>query len=171
MNQQELQALMKSFEATTLTRLEYEENGLRLVLERAALPITAAAIGSVTATAGAAATALPASPATVPGTAIAGAVAAAAADPAAPTANSAPAGGNYIKAPVVGTFYIAPSPESAPFVTVGSSVKKGDTVCILEAMKMINEVQAPCDCVIEEVSLADGALAGFDDGLFRIREL
>lgn len=162
MNQQELQALMQSFEATTLTRLEYEENGLRLVLERAAFPITAASPAPVMAPAGAAATALPASPATVPGTASANAV---------PAAAPAPAGGNYIKAPVVGTFYVAPSPESAPFVTVGSSVKKGDTVCILEAMKMINEVPAPCDCVIEEVLLAAGALAGFDDGLFRIREL
>lgn len=152
MNQQELQALMKSFEATTLTRLEYEENGLRLVLERAAFPIMAT-VPAATAAPATFASAAPANAAP------------------APAANAAAAAGSYIKAPVVGTFYIAPSPESAPFVTAGSSVKKGDTVCILEAMKMINEVPAPCDCVIEEVLLADGALAGFDDGLFRIREL
>lgn len=157
MNQQELQALMKSFEATTLTRLEYEENGLRLVLERAAFPIMAT-VPAATAAPATFASAAPANAAPAPATP-------------APAANAAAAAGSYIKAPVVGTFYIAPSPESAPFVTAGSSVKKGDTVCILEAMKMINEVPAPCDCVIEEVLLADGALAGFDDGLFRIREL
>ncbi len=166
MNQQELQALMQSFEATTLTRLEYEENGVRLVLERAAWPQGPANPAAFLPIAAA-----PAAAAAIPASAIAAAPSPANSAASSSANAAAPASGSYIKAPVVGTFYAAPSPESAPFVTVGSSVKKGDIVCILEAMKMINEVPAPCDCMIEEVLLADGALAGFDDGLFRIREL
>ena len=76
-----------------------------------------------------------------------------------------------IKAPLVGTFYVAPSPGAAPFVTVGSQVKKGQTVCILEAMKMMSEIPAPCDCVIEAVLAEDGQLMGYDAPLFRIREM
>ncbi len=75
-----------------------------------------------------------------------------------------------ITAPLVGTFYAAPAPGTAPFAAPGTAVKKGDTVCVLEAMKMMNDVPAPFDCVIEEVLLSDGALAGFGDGLFRVRE-
>ena len=85
----------------------------------------------------------------------------------APAAEDAPC----IKAPLVGTFYIAPSPGAAPFVTVGSQVKKGQTVCILEAMKMMSEIPAPCDCVIEAVLAEDGQLMGYDAPLFRIREM
>ena len=75
-----------------------------------------------------------------------------------------------IKAPLVGTFYSAPAPGEAPFVSPGDRVKKGQTVCVLEAMKMMSEVPAPMDCVIEAVLLGDGELAGFDAPLFRVRE-
>ncbi len=83
--------------------------------------------------------------------------------PAAPT-------GSTIKAPLVGTFYHSPSPEEPPFVTPGQAVKKGDTIGLIEAMKMINEVPAPMDCVIEEILVADGALAAYDEPLMRVRE-
>lgn len=79
--------------------------------------------------------------------------------------------GACIKAPLVGTFYAAAQPGQAPFVKPGDRVKKGQTVCILEAMKMINEIPAPCDCVIEQVLAEDGALVGFDQPLFAVREL
>lgn len=75
-----------------------------------------------------------------------------------------------IKAPLVGTFYSAPAPGEAPFVSPGDRVKKGQTVCVLEAMKMMSEIPAPMDCVIEAVLLQDGDLAGFDAPLFRVRE-
>lgn len=55
-----------------------------------------------------------------------------------------------------------------PYVTAGSSVKKGETVCIVEAMKMMNEVVAPCNCIIEEVLKENATAAGFDEPLFRI---
>ena len=98
--------------------------------------------------------------------------------PAAPAPAAAPAvqppqesGAEYIKAPLVGTFYAASGPDSAPFVQAGDQVKKGQTVCILEAMKMMSEIPAPMDCVIEEVLMDNGSLAGFDAPLFRVRRL
>ena len=102
---------------------------------------------------------------------------AAAAAPAAPAAMPAPAAapapreadGEAITAPLVGTFYAAPAPDQPPFVKVGDRVKKGQTVCLIEAMKMMSEVPAPCDCVIEEVCCANGDLVAFGDALFRYR--
>ena len=93
-----------------------------------------------------------------------------AAAPAAPAAAPAPADdGNTITAPLVGTFYAAPAPDQPPFVSVGDRVKKGQTVCLIEAMKMMSEVPAPCDCVIEAVLKADGELAAFGEALLRIK--
>ncbi len=93
------------------------------------------------------------------------------AEPAAKGAEMAPAprAGETINAPLVGTFYTASSPDSPPFVTVGGRVEKGQTVCLIEAMKMMSEVSAPCDCVIEEVVKANGELAAFGEPLFRYR--
>ena len=99
--------------------------------------------------------------------------AAPAAQAAAPAAAPAPAaepGGLFITAPLVGTFYAASAPDAAPYVQVGDHVKKGQTVCLMEAMKMMNEVQAPCDCVIEAVLQQDGALVSFGEPLIRYRE-
>ena len=80
-------------------------------------------------------------------------------------------GAEYIKAPLVGTFYAASGPDAAPFVKAGDQVRKGQTVCILEAMKMMSEIPAPMDCVIEEVLMDNGSLAGFEAPLFRVRRL
>ena len=102
------------------------------------------------------------------------AVAVAAPAPAAAPAAGQPAQaeeGEYIKAPLVGTFYTASGPDAAPFVQVGDKVQKGQTVCILEAMKAMSEIPAPMDCVIEEVLLDNGSLAAFDAPLFRVRRV
>ena len=88
---------------------------------------------------------------------------------AAPAAAPAPEG-KCITAPVVGTFYMAPAPDQPPFVQVGDKVQKGQTVCLMEAMKMMSEVKAPCDCVIEAILQEDGALVSFGDDLIRYRE-
>ena len=72
-----------------------------------------------------------------------------------------------VTAPLVGTFYAAPAPEQPPFVTPGDQVKKGQTVCLLEAMKTMIEVPAPCDCVIGEMLKANGELAAFGEALMR----
>ena len=74
-----------------------------------------------------------------------------------------------ITAPLVGTFYASPAPDQAPFVLPGDRVSKGQTVCLIEAMKMMSEVPAPCDCVIEEVLKASGELVSFEEPLFRYR--
>ncbi len=114
----------------------------------------------------------PMPPAPVAGPAAAPAPAPAAAAPAAaPAADEAPAAdGPCITAPLVGTFYVAPSPDKDPYVQPGDHVKKGDTVCLLEAMKMMSEVTAPCDCVIDEIMAADGELVSFGAPLIRYHE-
>lgn len=93
--------------------------------------------------------------------------------PAAAVAPAAPAAaepeGDAITAPMVGTFYTAPTPDQPPFVQVGDRVKKGDPLCLLEAMKMMSEVTAPCDCEITAVLKENGALVSFGDGLFGYR--
>jgi len=103
-----------------------------------------------------------------------GAPAAAAAAPAAVPAPAAAAPAPQpespvISAPLVGTYYAASAPDQPPFVNPGDRVKKGQTVCLIEAMKMMSEVPAPCDCVIEEVLKANGELAAFGEPLFRYR--
>ena len=153
MTREELLELMERFESGSIHRMEYAEGETRLVLEKAppapaAMPVPAAAP-------------------------VAAAMPAPAAVPAAPAAAEAPAeaAGSVIKAPLVGTFYAAASPEAEAFVKAGDKVKKNDTVCIIEAMKMMSEVPAPFDCVIEEVLVSNGDLIGYDQPLFRVREL
>ena len=75
--------------------------------------------------------------------------------PAAP-ATSAQEAGTPIKSPLVGTYYAASAPGAAPYVTVGASVKKGQTLCIIEAMKLLNEIEAECDGVVKQI-LVDNA--------------
>ncbi|MCI9480949.1 MAG: acetyl-CoA carboxylase biotin carboxyl carrier protein subunit [Oscillibacter sp.] len=94
--------------------------------------------------------------------------------PPAPAAAAAPAAapvqeaeGPVVSAPLVGTFYAAPAPDQPPFVSAGDRVQKGQTLCLLEAMKTMVEVPAPCDCVIEAVLKANGELAAFGDALMR----
>lgn len=84
------------------------------------------------------------------------------------TPSSAPAAdAPAVKAPLVGTFYAAPGPDQAPFVSVGDRVKKGQTVCLIEAMKMMSEIPAPCDCVIGEILKSSGDLVSFGEPLLR----
>lgn len=84
---------------------------------------------------------------------------------------STPARGDTINAPLVGTFYHAASPDDPPYVTVGQSVKKNETIGLIEAMKMMSEVPAPFDCVIEEILVDNGQLAAYDEPLMRVRKL
>lgn len=99
----------------------------------------------------------------------------AAATPApAASAASAPAAGGAgdlreITSPMVGTFYAAPSPEVAPFVTVGQEVNEDTVVCIIEAMKVMNEIKAECRGVIAEVVAENGKPVQFGEVLFRLK--
>ena len=89
--------------------------------------------------------------------------------PAAVTETRSSESGETITAPIVGTFYAAPAPDQPPFVTEGARVSKGQTVCLIEAMKMMSEVHAPCDCIIEKVLCGNGEMAEFGQPLFSIR--
>ena len=103
-------------------------------------------------------------------------VAAAVAAPApaaAPTAESAPAapapaasGNNVMRSPMVGTFYRSASPNAAPFVEEGQTVKEGDTLCIIEAMKMMNQIQADRSGTIKKILVENGATVEFDQAIF-----
>ena len=79
--------------------------------------------------------------------------------------------GELIVSPMVGTFYRAPSPDSPPFVNVGDTVRKGQTLCILEAMKIMNELEAEFDCKILEILVEDGEPVEYDKPLFRVERL
>lgn len=97
--------------------------------------------------------------------------------PAAPsgTASSTPSenktsavSGNVVKAPIVGTFYSAPSPDDAPFVTVGKSVKKGDVIFIIESMKVMSEVNSDFDGVVKEILVKNGDALEYDQPIMII---
>ncbi len=79
--------------------------------------------------------------------------------------------GEIIVSPMVGTFYEAPSPDSPPFVKKGDTVRKGQTLCILEAMKIMNEVEAEYDCRILDILVKDGEPVEYDKPLFRVERL
>ena len=76
---------------------------------------------------------------------------------------------NVITAPIIGTFYASPSPESEPYVKVGDKVKKGAVVCILEAMKVMNEIESENNCEIIEILASNGALVEYGQPLFKIK--
>ncbi len=96
-------------------------------------------------------------------------VAPAAPEPATQTPTAAPEPkGTEVTAPMVGVFYAAPAPGDEPFVRVGSKVKAGETLCIIEAMKVLNEVTAEADGEVLEICVADGDLVEFGSCLMRI---
>ena len=93
----------------------------------------------------------------------------AAPEPATQTPSAAPEPtGTEVTAPMVGVFYAAPAPGDEPFVHVGSKVKAGETLCIIEAMKVLNEVTAEADGEVLEICVADGDLVEFGSCLMRI---
>ncbi len=99
--------------------------------------------------------------------------------PAAPTPSAAPVApsaapasnspsGTQVTSPMVGTFYRAPSPGADPFVEVGTQVKKGDTLCIIEAMKLLNEIEAEVSGTVKEILVDNGSPVEFGQPLFVI---
>ena len=78
-------------------------------------------------------------------------------------------GGNVVKSPLVGTFYAAPSEDAQPFVKVGDTVKKGQTLAIVEAMKLMNEIESEVDGVIAEVLVKNGEMVDYGKPLFRVK--
>lgn len=74
-----------------------------------------------------------------------------------------------VKSPVVGLFYAAPAENADPYVSLGDRVKQGQTLCIVEAMKLMNELSAECDGVIEKICVTNGQMVEYGTELFRIR--
>ena len=164
MDLETLRGFADLMEERGLTRIKLEEPDLTLELERegasTAQPPAWPAFPPAMPAAWPAAPAAPAAAPTAP---------AAVAEPAAPAAPAPVASGaTEVCAPMVGVFYVAPSPGAEPFVHVGSKVKKGETLCILEAMKLMNEVVAECDGEIAEICANDGDLVEYGRVLFRI---
>ena len=79
-------------------------------------------------------------------------------------------GGEVIRSPMVGVFYAAPAENAAPYVAVGDRVKQGDTLCIIEAMKLMNEITAEKDGVIAEVCAGNGQVVEYGTALFRLED-
>jgi len=94
----------------------------------------------------------------------------AAAAPAAAAAAEAPPGveGHVVKSPMVGTFYRAPSPDAKPFVEVGGSVKEGEPICVIEAMKLMNEIEADASGTIRAILVENGQPVEYGQALFII---
>jgi acetyl-CoA carboxylase biotin carboxyl carrier protein len=78
------------------------------------------------------------------------------------------ASGTVVKAPLVGTFYTAANPQSAPFAQIGESVKAGTVLCLIEAMKVMNEIKAPVDGVVLEILGRNGEMVAYDQPLIRL---
>lgn len=76
-----------------------------------------------------------------------------------------------VNAPLVGTFYARPGEDEDPFVNLGDTVKKGQVLCILEAMKVMNEIKSPCDGVVRKIHMKDGEAVDFGKTMFLLEEV
>lgn len=136
--------LIGALESSSLTRLHYEDDTLKITLEKGQAPAPAAVLSA----------ALPAAGADAPQ----------------PVAQAAPANENdcTVTAPIVGTVYRAREPGQSPLVSVGDTVQEGDTLCLIEAMKVFGDVNAPCTGVVKTIHFNDGELAEFGAPLITI---
>jgi acetyl-CoA carboxylase biotin carboxyl carrier protein len=91
--------------------------------------------------------------------------------PSVPPASAETAEGETITSPIVATFYASPSPDAPAFVNPGGKVKSGDTLCILEAMKMMNRLEAEFDCEIVKIHAGSGDLVEYGQTLFTVKRL
>ena len=150
MEMKQINALITKFDESGLSKIKITKDGFDIEMEKAtglvAAPVQAVAAAPV---------------------AQAAPVTAAAPTPAAATAIS----GDTIDSPMVGTYYAAPSPDSAPFVKVGDTVKKGQAIAVLEAMKIMNELEAEFDCKILDILVADGQAVEYDMPLFVVEKI
>lgn len=168
MNIEQVLQLVEAVSKSELTEFKYEEGSVKLSLKKTLpgadrdvcpTPVFAAPVPAP------AAPGVPAAPAPAPVPA-APAPAPAAAAPA-PEAD-APAAGNVVKSPLVGTFYAAPAEGAEPFVKVGDSVKEGQVLAIVEAMKLMNEIESDFSGTVKEILVENGQAVEFGQPLFVI---
>jgi acetyl-CoA carboxylase biotin carboxyl carrier protein len=148
MDMKQIKALLQEFDTSSLSKLKITQDAFSIELEKN--------IGAVAAPMMAAPVAVAAAP-------VAQAVSA---ESAAPVHT-----GDMIVSPMVGTFYSSPSPDSAPFVKVGDRIKKGQVIGILEAMKIMNELEAEFDCKIVSILVSDSQAVEYDMPLFAVEKL
>ena len=140
--------LMDALASNKLGEVAIELEGVKIKIKAAApAPVIAAAPSAAAAPAASAAPA-----------------AAAAAETETAPADDLPAG-TQVKSPLVGTFYSSPSPDEPPFVLVGQEVKEGDTLCIIEAMKVMNEIKAPCSGKVVRIMAQPGDMVEYNQVL------
>ena len=161
MNLEEIAGLVKILEESSQTQLKLQEGEFKISLSKLDNPPAA-----------------PAPAPFMPAMGLAGMAPAAGASLAADTSAAAAKEQSsedddeaYIVSPIVGTFYSAPAPDAPAFVKVGDHVKDGQTVCILEAMKLMNEIQAEFDCEIEAVLVSNEQKVEYGQPLFRVRKV
>lgn len=156
----EFEHLVKLIEAVSnseLTGFEYEENGIKLNIQKEKVQTICggAAVTAPAAAFAAAPVVSAAAPSVVSGS-----------ESTENTAEEKP--GRLIKSPLVGTFYVAPAEDADPFVAVGDTVKKGQTIAIVEAMKLMNDIESDFDGVIQEVLVSNGEVVEYGQPLFRV---
>lgn len=151
-NIKDLEKLIKLMESSTIAEMEIKqgEESVRVSRNSCIVPVQAAPVAAPT-------PAAPTSPAP-----------AAAAAPTAEPAAAKAIKGHEVKSPMVGTLYLAPAPGSPNYVSVGKRVKAGDTLCIIEAMKMMNQIEADKSGVVKAILKETGQPVEFDEPLFVI---
>ena len=147
MDTKQIKALMRDFDESGLSHLKIRKENFSIELEKATC-LVAAPVAQT------APTVAPIAPA-----------------PAAPIAPAAEITGDAILSPMVGTYYSSPSPDSPEFVKKGDIVRKGQVVAILEAMKIMNELEADFDCKILEVLATNGQAVEYDMPLFLVEKI
>ena len=156
--------LVKAVSDSELTEFKYEEDGVKLSLKKTsdkivqvqapAAPVAAPVIAPAV---------MPAAPAPVPA-----AASAAPANEEPGTSEAAAPAGNVVKEPLVGTFYAAPAEDAEPYVKVGDSVKEGQVLAIVEAMKLMNEIESDFTGTVKEILVENGQGVEFGQALFVI---
>jgi acetyl-CoA carboxylase biotin carboxyl carrier protein len=156
----DLKEILRILEAQDITEFELEQDGVKLRVCRSS-GHPAGAMAAVASHVGAAPVVVPA-PSAPAGSPL----------PAAPEATAPaepPANGTLVKSPIVGTFYRAPDPNSPPFVSVGDRVKVGQVLCIIEAMKLMNEIEAEVAGEVVKIHPENGQPVQYGDPLFTVR--
>ena len=162
MDVEQIETLLDFMAAHGLEEFEYDHGGLHIKLKKAASGANLPSRGSASQSPALSAPPVPANP---------GSATAAEAAPASSAPASIPHAEelHVIKSPIVGTFYASPSPEAGPFVRVGSPIEVGRVVCIIEAMKLMNEIEADVSGEVVQALVENGQPVEYGQGLFAIR--
>jgi acetyl-CoA carboxylase biotin carboxyl carrier protein len=172
MNQKEIRELIEFLVEKDIAEFELERGDMKLHIKRGGNPQLTPVVQVAPAVASIPATSVPAAP-VAPSAVAAQSVASSASTGAtaqAPAAVAADADLHIVKSPIVGTFYEAPSPGTPPFVKIGDSVQEGQVLCIIEAMKLMNEIEAEVSGVLAKAFVSNGTPVEYGTPLFGIRK-